>query len=118
MITHDTSRRLQYWKPLRHAYSAQHHLATKQLSREGIGVGRHIHKTSRARVNLRNDGKDVSGWDPSAFDAAFIHTSCGSGVRYDDNLKAWYCNSQALAGSRMIRGAMTRLSAAAAPVED
>jgi len=65
-----------------------------------------------------NDGKDVSGWDPSAFDAAFIRTSCGSGVHYDDNLKAWYCNSQALAGSRMLRGAMTRLSATAAPVED
>lgn len=39
-----------------------------------------------------NDDKDVSGYGLYDFDPAFIHTGCDSGVHWDNNLGAWYCN--------------------------
>ncbi len=37
--------------------------------------------------------ENVSNYDPSDFDAAFIHKSCNSGVYWDEKRQIWYCKN-------------------------
>ena len=57
-----------------------------------------------------DDGDDVSGFEEMYFEVGFIRQGCETGIHYDDEYEAWYCNttvtepSQVLAITRSLRG--------------